>query len=125
MRFRMVNGNVVLRRLEPRKHVGSIILPDSAQKKSETAQVLECCRDPWVEDGQKRETILKPGDIVCVSKYAGQEFEIGGEGSDLNVVLMKEKDILCVLEDFGETAPTASASIPGVEPAYWESVPAA
>lgn len=100
MRFRCVNGIVVARRLEARKQIGSIILPDGAQKRSELAVVLECCQGPWREDGQERYSMLKPGDVIAISKYSGQEFDISGDGGDDSVVLVEEKKILCIIDDY-------------------------
>ncbi len=109
MRFRCVNGICVLQRLESkRQSAGGIILPDVAQKKSEMARVLEAC-PKWQEDGRERLTALKTGDIVCISKYSGQEFEVAGDGGEFAIVLVKEKDILCILDDFtGPDTPTAT-----------------
>ncbi len=100
MRFRCVNGICVAQRLEPEtKSIGGIILPDSAQKKSEAALIVESCPS-WVKDGRERTTALSPGDVVCISKYSGQEFTITLEGHELPVVLVKEDDILCILDDY-------------------------
>lgn len=117
MRFRCVNGITVLQRLEGRKKIGLIELPDSAVKTSETARVLECC-PKWIEDGKERETTLTPGDFVCISKYAGQEFEINGNGMGLNIVLVRERDILCILDEVEntsiQTTPTAAVATSSV-----------
>lgn len=101
MRFRCFNGICVCLRLDPTTQTpGGIILPDVAQKKSERVQVLEVC-PAWVRDGKERTSNLKPGDIALISKYSGQEFEIRLEtGADLRVVLVKEDDILCVIDDY-------------------------
>ena len=122
MRFRCVNGICVLQRLESRKMIGSIILPDNAQKKSETARVIEACVTPWIEDGKERSTILKAGDVVCISKYSGQEFEISGCDFNGAIVLVREKDILCILDDYEQT-PVATPVVPSNsrEPFFWGS----
>lgn len=107
MRFRCVNGICVLQRLESkRQSAGGIILPDVAQRKSEMARVLEACPS-WQEDGKERLTALKPGDIVCISKYSGQEFEVAGDSGEFPIVLVKESAILCILDDFNEPAQPA------------------
>jgi chaperonin GroES len=116
MRFRCVNGILVARRLNPESvTAGGIILPDGAQKKSELAVVLESCPE-WTEEGKTRQTMLKSGDIICISKYSGQEFELDGKHK---VVLVKEKDILCILDDFEPSqAPAIPVEAPAAVP-FW------
>ncbi len=127
MRFRCVNGICVLQRLESkRQSAGGILLPDTAQKKSETCRVIEAC-PAWVEDGKERTTVLRSGDYVCISKYSGQEFEIAGDGGEYAIVLAKEKDILCILDDFIAPVqePRHAATLPeGVAHMWVEGVPA-
>src|SRR5258708_4651935 len=97
MRFRPMNGRCVVRRLDPEKiSAGGIILPDTAQKKSELGQVLEVC-DEWDRDGKTYTSKLEPGDIVLSSKYVGEEFTVDGR---LKVLLIKEEDILSVLDGY-------------------------
>ncbi len=119
MRFRCVNGICVLQRLESkRQSAGGIILPDTAQKKSEMARVLESCPS-WVEDGRRKLTELKPGDIVCINKYSGQEFEVAGDAGEYAIVLVKEKDILCILDDFAGPAQPAARIADTPAPLIW------
>ncbi len=125
MRFRCVNGICVLQRLESkRQSAGGIILPDSAQKKSEMARVLEPCNS-WIEDGKERTTNLKVGDIVCISKYSGQEFEVAGDAGEFAIVLVREKDILCILDDFaGPAQPVQSVSETPAPMIWGDGIPA-
>ncbi len=125
MRFRCVNGICVLQRLESkRQSAGGIILPDSAQKKSEMARVLESCPS-WVEDGRRKLTELKSGDIVCISKYSGQEFEVQGDAGEFAIVLVRERDILCILDDFTEPVEPAAFADDVPAPMVWgDGIPA-
>ncbi len=125
MRFRCVNGICVLQRLESkRQSAGGIILPDSAQKKSETCKVLESC-PTWIEDGKERVTALKPHDMVCISKYSGQEFEVAGEEGEYAIVLVKESAILCILDDYYGTEAVAAHTADVPAPMAWgEGIPA-
>ncbi len=120
MRFRCVNGICVLQRLESkRQSAGGIILPDVAQKKSEMARVLEACPS-WVEEGKERTTNLKTGDIVCISKYSGQEFEVAGDAGEFAIVLVKESAILCILDDFvGSAQPAIYTAVPESTMSAW------
>ncbi len=125
MRFRCVNGICVLQRKESKKQTaGGIILPDSAQKKSETCMVLESCPS-WIEDGKERTTALKPGDHVCISKYSGQEFEIAGDSGEFAIVLVKESAILCILDDYYGTEAVATYTAETPAPMVWgDGIPA-
>ncbi len=114
MRFRCVNGICVLQRHRTPDKIGMIQLPESvvSAKKSELATVLEACPE-WREDGATRHTALKPGDTVCISRYSGQDFEIGGQDNNWNIVLVKEKDILCILDGYEKPQ---DAQSPGAMP---------
>jgi len=119
VRFRCVNGICVVQRTESRKQIGSILLPDNAQKKSETAVVLQV-PPPWREDGAERQTMLKVGDVVCISKYSGQEFEIGGNDFNGAIVLVREKDILCILDEVSPLdPPVVESPRASSEPHFW------
>jgi co-chaperonin GroES (HSP10) len=99
MRFRPINGLCVLLRAEGRKKIGLIELPDSAVKESETCVVLECC-ETWVDDtGRDRKSDIKPGDHVVINKYSGQEFDIAGKDFNGRIVLVRQKDILSILDE--------------------------
>jgi len=98
-----MNGRVVVHRTSPDDITpGGIIIPDSAQKKSDIGKVIEIC-DSWVKDGHAYWSSLKIGDTVLFSKYAGDEFTIGGR---FKVLLLREEDILSVLEDDEESMVT-------------------
>lgn len=70
------------------KTVGGIIIPDSAKEKPLKGEVLA------VGNGSKdEEMILKVGDTVLYTKYAGTEIEVEGE----KYLIMKQSDILATL----------------------------
>jgi len=114
MRFRCFNGICVcLRKATETETPGGIILPDVAQKKSEEVTILETC-PRWVENGVTLTSELKPGDRALISKYSGEEYEIKlATGQKLKVVLVKEKDIRCVIDD-DDDEPVAAVN--GVAP---------
>ncbi len=125
MRFRCLNGKCVLQRLESkRQSAGGIILPDSAQKKSETCMVLEAC-PAWIEDGRDRTTELKPGDMVCINKYSGQEFEIAGDSGEYAILLVHQREVHCILDDFNGPVEPARFSDDVPAPMVWgDGIPA-
>ena len=47
-----------------------------------------------VVDGKEIKIIVKPGDVILYSKYAGSEFKIEGE----EYVIIRQSDILAKVE---------------------------
>jgi chaperonin GroES len=69
------------------KSAGGIIIPDTAQEKTQTGLVVEV--------GDDQEVIkVKPGQKVMYDKYAGAQVKIDGEDH----LLLKMSDILAVIE---------------------------
>jgi chaperonin GroES len=70
--------------------VGGIIIPDTAKEKPQRGEVVA------VGQGTKDETmVLKKGDKVLYGKYAGTELEDG----DKKYLMMRQSDVLAVIED--------------------------
>jgi len=70
--------------------VGGIIIPDTAKEKPQRGEVVA------VGQGTKDETmVLKKGDVVLYGKYAGTELEDG----DKKYLMMRQSDVLAVVED--------------------------
>ncbi len=71
------------------KTVGGIIIPDSAKEKPLRGEVLA------VGEGTKDEQmVLKAGDQVLYSKYAGTELELDGE----KYLIMRQSDVLAIIK---------------------------
>ena len=71
------------------KTAGGIIIPDTAKEKPSKGIVMAA--SPKDEDGNA--PVVKPGDTVLYSKYAGTEIQI--DGTDL--LIMRESDILAIV----------------------------
>ena len=85
---------VVQREESEEKTAGGIVLPDSAQDKPARGTVISIGDGKLLDDGTRGKMQVKPGDRVLFSSYAGEAFKIG----DDEVLLMREDDILAVLE---------------------------
>ncbi|BAE81138.1 heat shock protein HSP10 subunit [Chlamydia felis Fe/C-56] len=72
---------------------GGIILPDTAKKKQDRAEVLALGTGKRDKDGQILPFEVKVGDIVLIDKYAGQELTIEGE----EYVIVQESEVMAVL----------------------------
>jgi len=71
----------------------SIILPSNSKEKSQIATVIECGPGGEV-NGHNVEMIVKKGDKVIVSKYAGTEIKYEGE----DLIIVSQEDVLAIIE---------------------------
>lgn len=78
---------------EHEQSAGGILLPQSAQEKPTLAEVI-AVGNGGIVDGNEVKMILKTGDIILYSKFAGSEFKIDGE----IVVILKQADVLAKVE---------------------------
>ncbi len=72
------------------KSQGGIIIPDTAKEKPQRGEIIAV--GPGKDDVKMT---VKKGDIVLYGKYAGQEINFEG----IDYLIMKEDDILVILED--------------------------
>jgi len=71
------------------KTASGIIIPDSAQEKPQKGKVLAA--GPGTKDVQME---VKVGNIVLYGKYSGTEIKV----EDKNYLIMKQSDILAIIE---------------------------
>jgi len=91
-----IGNRVVLKRLESEaKSAGGIILPESAQKKQESAIIIAVGKGKINKDGQTMAMTVKKGDTVLMDKYAGQEVTVNDE----TFIIAKEDDIIAIIEN--------------------------
>ena len=64
-----------------------------SQEKQEIATVV-AVGEGGVIDGKEIKMVVKPGDKVLYSKYAGSTFKLDGE----EVTVIKQSDILAIVE---------------------------
>lgn len=95
MNIRPLHDRIVVRRTEEeQKTAGGILLPGSAQEKSQQGTVLAVGNGQITENGV-RPLEVKVGDKVLFGQYAGQTVKVDGE----ELLIMKESDVLGVLEN--------------------------
>ncbi len=73
---------------------GGIVLPDSAKDKPARGQIVSVGNGKLLDDGSRGKLQVKKGDRVLFSSYAGETFKLG----DRELLLMREEDILAVIE---------------------------
>ncbi len=95
MKFRPLHDRVVVRRLDSEERsAGGIIIPDTAQEKPMEGEVIAVGPGGRTEDGKLIPMDVKAGDRVLFGKWSGTEVKIDDE----DVVIMKESDIMGVIE---------------------------
>ena len=96
MKFRPLHDRVVIRRVEEEtKSKGGIIIPDTAKEKPMQGEVLAIGPGGRDEAGKLIPIDLKVGDIILFGKWSGTEVKI----DDKELLIMKESDIMGVIED--------------------------
>jgi chaperonin GroES len=96
MKFRPLHDRVVVRRIqEDERTKGGIIIPDTAKEKPQQGEIVAVGPGAPDEKGNVQPLDVKPGDPVLFGKWSGTEVKIDGE----ELLIMKESDILGVLED--------------------------
>ena len=96
MKFQPLADRVVVEREESKgTTAGGIVLPDTAKDKPQKGKVLAVGDGRVTKDGKRRPLQVKVGDSVLFTSYAGEEFKLD---ADKKVLLMREDDILAVIE---------------------------
>ena len=90
-----LGNRVLLQRLETEEKLkGGIILPDSAKKKQEKAEVVAVGPGKKDKNGNLIPMPVKVGDVVLMEKYSGQEISI----NDKELVILKADDLIAIVE---------------------------
>ena len=95
MNIKPLNDRIIASRLESEeKTPGGIIIPDTAREKPQEGKVLAVGPGRRDKDGNRIALEVKEGDKVLFTKWGGTEIKI----DDREIMMMKEDDILAVLE---------------------------
>lgn len=90
MTLKPLFDKVVIKAIETEERTASgIVLPGSAQEKPQLAEVIAV--GPGTDDTKM---VVKVGDKVVYSKYAGSEIKIDNK----EVVIIRQTDILAIVE---------------------------
>jgi chaperonin GroES len=96
MKFRPLHDRVLVRRIEEEtKTKSGIIIPDSAQEKPSQGEIIAAGAGARDTHGVLVALGVKVGDRILFSKWSGSEIKLDGK----ELLVMKESDILGVLED--------------------------
>lgn len=90
-----LHDRVLIKRSESEaKSAGGIIIPDSAQEKTQMGSVVAVGDGKVLADGTVRALKVKAGDRVIFGKYAGSEFSFDGE----DYMILKEEELLGIIQ---------------------------
>ena len=82
---------VLVKRLENEQtSAGGIIIPDTAQEKTQYGTIVSAGEGKVANDGSVRALKVKAGDKVVFGKFSGTEVAFGGE----EYLILKEEEIL-------------------------------
>lgn len=92
--FRPLGNRVLVKRLEAEEKKGGILLPDSAKKKQEQAEVIALGTGKIDKSGKTLSLPVKVGDIILMEKYSGQEIKL----DDQDYVIVRGDDLIAIIE---------------------------
>ncbi len=102
MTVRPLHDRLIVRRLEEgEQKIGGIIIPDTAKEKPQQGTVIAVGNGKVNDDGKRIPLDVKAGDRILFGKYSGQEIKLDGQ----EYFIMKEDDVLAVVEDKPKTKP--------------------
>jgi chaperonin GroES len=97
MKVRPLGDRLVVRRNDAEERTaGGIVLPDTAKNKPQKGKVLAVGAGKMLKDGTRRGLQVKVGDTVLFTTWAGDEYK---EARGENILLMREEDILAVIDE--------------------------
>jgi chaperonin GroES len=94
-KVRPIHDRVLIKRTESEQMTpGGIIIPDTAQEKTQEGIVVATGDGKTANDGNVRSLRVKAGDRVLFGKYSGTEIKVGGQ----EYLILKEDEILGIIE---------------------------
>lgn len=95
VKFKPLGNRVLVRRLEQEEKLkGGILLPDTAKKKQEQAEVVATGTGKKDKNGNLIPIPVNIGDIILMEKYSGQDIKL----EDEEYVILKADDIIAIVE---------------------------
>lgn len=91
-----LGNRVVIKRSSHSVSKGGILLPEAAQEKPKTGEIIAVGPGKTLESGQLVSMQVKVGDKVLFSAYAGSSVNVQ-DHSDDEILVMSEDDILAII----------------------------
>lgn len=96
MKIKPLFDRVLLKQIAIKENSTSfgLILPEASQEKPLIGEIVEI-GDGIIEDGENQEMLVKKGDKVLFSKYAGTEFKL----EQKEYIIIRQTDILAIINN--------------------------
>jgi chaperonin GroES len=95
IKLKPLGNRVLVRRLAAEEKLkGGIILPDTAKKKQEQAEVVALGSGKKDKNDKLIPMPVKVGDVILMEKYSGQEVTLDDE----EFVILRSDDIIAIVE---------------------------
>lgn len=91
-----LGNRVVIKRSSHSVSKGGILLPETAQEKPKTGEIIAVGPGKTLENGQLVPMQVKVGDKVLFSTYAGSSVNVQDQSDD-EILVMSEDDILAII----------------------------
>jgi len=86
---------ILIKRLESEQTTASgIIIPDTAQEKTQLGTVISVGKGKVAVDGTKTPLVVKKGDTILFGKYSGTDIQFDGE----EYLIVREDEVLGIVE---------------------------
>lgn len=86
---------LVIRLESEQKSAGGIIIPDTAQEKTQMGKVVAVGDGKLLNDGSLRTLKVKSGDSILFGKYSGTEVKLDGQ----EYLILREEELLGIIEN--------------------------
>jgi chaperonin GroES len=94
MNLRPLHDRALIRRMEQTEQMrGGLYIPDTAKEKPQEGEVIAIGNGKLLDNGERAELDIKPGDKILFGKYSGSETKIDGE----EYLILREDEILAVI----------------------------
>lgn len=94
--LRPLGNRVLVKRLASEEKLkGGIVLPDTAKKKQEQAEVIAIGTGKKDKNGNLIPIPVRVGDIILMEKYSGQEVTV----ADQELIIIRADDIIAIVEN--------------------------
>lgn len=95
MKINPIRDRILIKPLDAETVTKSgIVIPETAKEKPVTGKVLAVGSGKITEEGQVVSLVVKEGDTVMYSQYAGQKVKIDNEEH----LILKEDDVMAIVE---------------------------
>ena len=94
MNIRPLYDRIVVKRIEEQETTrNGIVIPDSAQEKSQEGEVMAVGRGKRLENGEMTPLDVAVGDRILFGKYSGSEVTL----ENTQYIIMREDDVAGIL----------------------------